>query len=293
MIVDAHAHIGVVPGTYDMPPQMQLDAMTRYGIDYALVSDIRAGETQTPPDGHTDFGVQINAEAADIVRRHADRLGLLLWCRPNAEQGYTDAFLHLYEQNRDIVKGLKLHPDIACLPVDDARVQPYLEMAAAFSLPVLVHTQGDGVSACRHVAAVAARFPQVTFIMGHLSLTDDKALPFSLMREYGNLWGDTAWVHYDDAVRAGTRQSPAVRHGQPDLRPGYLRRPGILPRLHYARRTGRADGAGHPVAQRRPAVLAADRRRVNIGILPIAKSPPLRYNDKVSPRGTAREKRSA
>lgn len=124
MIVDAHAHIGVVPGTYDMPPQMQLDAMTRYGIDYALVSDIRAGETQTPPDGHTDFGVQINAEAADIVRRHADRLGLLLWCRPNAEQGYTDAFLHLYEQNRDIVKGLKLHPDIACLPVDDARVQP-------------------------------------------------------------------------------------------------------------------------------------------------------------------------
>lgn len=38
---------------------------------------------------------------------------------------------------------------------------------------------------------------------------------------------------------------------------------------------------------------AADRRRVNIGILPIAKSPPLRYNDKVSPRGTAREKRSA
>ena len=72
MIDDAHAHIGVVPGTYDMPPQMQLDAMTRYGIDYALVSDIRAGETQTPPDGHTDFGVQINAEAADTVRRHAD-----------------------------------------------------------------------------------------------------------------------------------------------------------------------------------------------------------------------------
>ena len=240
MIVDAHAHIGVVPGTFRMPPQMQLDAMTRYGIDYALVSDIRAGETQTPPDGHTDFGVQINAEAADIVRRHADRLGLLLWCRPNAEQGYTDAFLRLYEQNRDIVKGLKLHPDIACLPVDDARVQPYLEMAAAFSLPVLVHTQGDGVSACRHVAAVAARFPQVTFIMGHLSLTDDKALPFSLMREYGNLWGDTAWVHYDDAVRAcamglGSRllfgtDSPICgpdTYGDPEYYPAYTTHAGL------------------------------------------------------------------
>lgn len=202
MILDIHTHMGVVPGNFTMPPEMQLAAMERYGIDYALISDIRCGESQTCGDGQTDLQVQINTEAAAFVRRHRRRLGLLLWCRPNAERGYTEEFEQLFLREKDIVKGLKIHPDISGLPFDDEKVVPYLEMAGRYGLPVLVHTQETAFSSCRRVAKVADRFPDVKLIMGHLSLSGDKQYPFELLRAYENLYGDTAWVRFDDVERA-------------------------------------------------------------------------------------------
>ena len=201
-IIDVHTHMGVVPGSFDMPLKYQLAGMQKYGIDYALISDITCGESMTRPDAQTPYQTQINAKAAETVRQHVDQLGLLLWCRPNAEQGFTADFEQIYLQNRDIVKGLKVHPDISELPFCAPQMVPYLEMAQKYALPVLIHTKETPFSKVRFVCEMADRYPEVNFILGHMSLSGDKAESFRAMRDYPNIYGDTAWVRYADTVKA-------------------------------------------------------------------------------------------
>lgn len=202
MIIDVHAHIGVIPGGFQMPLENQLYGMEKYGIDYALISDIRCGESQTVTDGKTPYQTLINREAAETVRANKDRLGLMLWCRPNAEEGFTREFAEIYRNNKDIVKGLKVHPDISGLPFNDAKICPYLEMAQEYSLPVLIHTQENAYSKVSFVREMARRFPKVNFILGHMSLSGDKTESFRALAECPNVYGDTAWVCYADVVKA-------------------------------------------------------------------------------------------
>lgn len=202
MIIDIHAHIGIVPGEYDMRVENQLAGMQKYHIDYALVSDIACGESKTKPKEGFAYQTLINEKAAQTVREHSDKLGLLLWCRPNAEQGFNQAFENLYLQNRDIVKGLKVHPDISGLAFNDPRLYPYLEMAKTYDLPVLIHTKETPYSKVRFVCEMASHYRSVNFILGHMSLADDKTEAFRALRDYPNIYGDTAWVYYKDAVEA-------------------------------------------------------------------------------------------
>lgn len=240
MTIDVHAHIGVVPGGFQMPLENQLAGMQKYNIDYALISDITCGESQTKPKDRIPYQTQINAHAVQLVRAHADRLGLLLWCRPNAERGFTVDFEALYLQNRDVVKGLKVHPDISGLPVNAPQMFPYFAMAQKYGLPVLVHTKETDFSKVRFVCEMAARYPGVHFILGHMSLSGDKTEAFRAMREYPNIYGDTAWVSYADTVRAcdagledkilfGTDSpiSGPDTYGDPAFYPDYYKNPSL------------------------------------------------------------------
>ncbi len=202
MIIDVHAHIGVVPGGFHMPLENQLLGMERFGIDYALISDIRCGESQTRPKDGIPYQTLINREAAALARQHSDRLGLMLWCRPNAEEGFNRAFEALYLENQDTVKGLKVHPDISGLPFNDPKMDPYLEMAAQYGLPVLIHTKESAYSKVRFVREMALRYPTVPLILGHMSISDPKEEAFRAMADCENIYGDTAWVYYADTVRA-------------------------------------------------------------------------------------------
>ncbi len=202
MVIDIHAHIGVVPGGFQMPLENQLLGMQEHGIDFALISDITCGESQTKPRDQIPYQTVINQRAAETVRRHKDRLGLMLWCRPNAEAGFTEDFKQIYLDNRDIVMGLKVHPDISGLPFNDSRMNPYLEMAAEFSLPVLIHTQETPFSRVQFVCEMAERFPDARLILGHMSLSGSKEGALRAMAEYPNIYGDTAWVKYETAVTA-------------------------------------------------------------------------------------------
>lgn len=202
MIIDVHAHIGIVPGGFYMPLENQLAGMKKYKIDYALISDITCGESQTKPKEDIPYQTLLNEQAAQTVRSYSDKLGLMLWCRPNAEQGFTTDFEHVFLQNRDVVKGIKIHPDISGLPFNDPKIYPYLEMAQEYSLPVLIHTKETYYSKVCFVCEMARRFPAVDFILGHMSLSDDKTESFRALQEYPNIYGDTAWVNYADVVRA-------------------------------------------------------------------------------------------
>lgn len=200
MIIDIHTHLGIVKDVYNMPLCNQLYAMDKYGINYALISDITCGESYSK-SATEDLQLKINEKAINLILPHKTKLGIMLWCRANSE-GFNKNFENLYLKNKSVVKGLKIHPDIASLPFNSKKYYPYFEMAQKYSLPVLIHTKESKFSKVSFVAETAEKFPKVNFILGHMSLGDSKTESFEIIKKYSNVYGDTAWVDYSDCQKA-------------------------------------------------------------------------------------------
>lgn len=193
MIIDIHAHIGIVKGKFNMPPEFQLEGMKKYNIDYALISNIACG--------YGDFELQGNIEAVKTAREHRAKLGVMLWCAPS-EKTDIKAFKKLYTDNSDIIKGLKIHPDISGIRADSEAFYPYLSLAGKYSLPVLFHTQDTDFSKVSYVLNASELFPDVKMILGHMSLTSDNTEALEAVKNHKNIYADTAWVKSDIIERA-------------------------------------------------------------------------------------------
>lgn len=197
IFLDMHAHIGIVPGKYFMPPEYQLMGMEKYHIPYALISNIACGETMTPAKPGQDVQYEGNKEAIEVARAHPDKLGVMLWCCPNTAltgAGCNEAFKQLYLENKDIVKGLKIHPDISNLKANDPLVEPYLQMAEKYDLPVLFHTCETAYSKLSYLRDMIEKYPKVRFILGHQSMCSDGQDSLQMIQTYPNVYGDTCWV---------------------------------------------------------------------------------------------------
>lgn len=193
MIIDIHAHIGVVKGKFNMPPEFQLEGMKKYNIDYALISNIACG--------YGNYELEGNIEAINTARENKDKLGVMLWCAPS-ETADIKAFEKLYNDNRDIIKGLKIHPDISGIRADSEAFYPYLSLAEKYSLPVLFHTQDTDFSKVRYVLNASEKFPDVKMILGHMSLASDNSEALEAVKNHKNIYADTAWVKSDIIERA-------------------------------------------------------------------------------------------
>lgn len=193
MIIDIHAHIGIVKGKFNMPPEFQLEGMKKYNIDYALISNISCV--------YGDFELEGNIEAVKTAREHRAKLGVMLWCAPS-EMTDIKAFEKLYTDNKDIIKGLKIHPDISGIRADSEAFYPYLSLAGKYSLPVLFHTQDTDFSKVSYVLNASELFPDVKMILGHMSLTSDNTEALEAVKNHKNIYADTAWVKSDIIERA-------------------------------------------------------------------------------------------
>ena len=194
MKIDVHAHIGRLVNGEDMSLEKQLRGMDAYGVDYALISHIECGERLLEDNPLADRQQMKNLAAIEAAAEHPRRLGVLLWCCPD-DPGYSADFERLYRDNRKLIKGLKVHPDMSRTDANDKRLWPYYEMAARWRLPVLVHTRENRHSKVSYVVEMARRFPNVPFILGHMSLSDDKEESLQALETYENMYGDTAWVY--------------------------------------------------------------------------------------------------
>lgn len=189
MIIDIHTHYGIVPGKFNMPIEMQLDAMGKYQIDYALVSSIEA----------TIEGEEISAneKMLELVREHKDKLGCMLWVNEKLDEAGKASFEELYLANQDIVKGIKIHPDVSGKRVDDTCFDFFYSMGAKYNLPVLLHTKQNQYSSVDIVVNAATRHPDTIFILGHLEICSDGKNALEAVKKYDNIYGDTAWVHLE------------------------------------------------------------------------------------------------
>ena len=130
---------------------------------------------------------------ADTARREGFRAVAFI----GMHQDYTDMEAEVLRGMRLGAKGVKLHPDIQQVDIDDPRLCRLYEILSRYDLPVCLH-MGDDRAEYRYsspdkLAVVAKRFPRVRFIASHLGgyrAWEESRVLIGLP----NLWFDTSSV---------------------------------------------------------------------------------------------------
>lgn len=203
MIIDTHVHIGKLY-PFDMKKEQVLYSMERYGISYSIVSDIRAAEfdhdLNPVPEPYRTPQAECAASVIRFAKENPGRIGAALWLRPFSEKA-DDEIRQIISENRDVVKALKMHPFHSTVPFDSPEMDPFVELAREFSLPIVSHTGGSDAASCLRVFRMAERNPDVNFVMVHMGLGTDNTEAIDLAGKLPNLWGDTTWVPVRSVLR--------------------------------------------------------------------------------------------
>ena len=200
-IIDSHVHCGKI-ASFDMSMQTIDEMMAERGVASAIISNIENAETT----GKNDF-VPLSAHSTELnarlLEKIVDRQGLYMqyWIRPGIED--MSGRIARFIESSDKIVGLKIHPFMSAMRVDDARICPYLEFAQERELPVAVHTAAGYGCECRYLAEVCKRFPKTNFIAVHMDLGTDHAEAVGLINSLPNLYGDVSWISYQEYKKLG------------------------------------------------------------------------------------------
>lgn len=196
MVIDAHTHFGSILD-FDMPENLLIQSMDKYGIDCAVVSNIQGVEFDhdnyplTKNDLHNQN--DINYAAIEFSRKFPGRIFPLVWAMPHTG-GVSEEFSRFVSENRSSIYGLKFHPYLNQAPIDSSLVEPYIRLAAEYDLSVVAHTASTDESSPWRVFNIAVKYPCVRFVMVHLGLYTDHEESINLIAKQPNLYGDTTWV---------------------------------------------------------------------------------------------------
>lgn len=204
MMIDTHVHIGNMLH-FEMPEDMVLESMEKYGIDYSLISNIDSSELDFDqkeiPQNIQKSQIISLERSIRFARRYPDKIGVLAWIKPYGEM-VTEEFASMIEENRDIVFGLKLHQYHSKTAMDAPKMKPYLELARKFRFPVVAHTGGCKEAEPIRVWNAAKENPDIDFVMVHMGLGTDNQEAIRLLKTLPNLYGDTTWVPLESTVQA-------------------------------------------------------------------------------------------
>lgn len=179
-IVDAHMHICRVPKFFSRGDTLEeiIDVMDRMGVNTGVISNLwETGEYWT---GHE--------EVIRAVERYPGRFAGHISPNPNYDSFLKDFY---YCLDSRCFKGIKLHPVQHMLPFDHTLYCEVYVAAAKNEMPVLLHTWGT--DDMRKMEALAARFPDTTFIIGHSGGEVDAMVSAAdAASKYDNLYLDTA-----------------------------------------------------------------------------------------------------
>lgn len=133
-----------------------------FPLDYVSV----AGETKMNIEDQ-------NRQMSDLQREHPDRLAFFFNIDPRREEAVEMCTRAVQEWG---AKGLKFHSVVGYYPTDRS-VYDLLEIAQDAGLPVLFHSGPfmepfkEECSHPSHIQKAAADFPDLTFIVAHMSFT--------------------------------------------------------------------------------------------------------------------------
>ncbi len=158
MIIDAHSHMGRSWFAWwdnKVTHQGFVESMDRWGIDKSCVS--YWGIFYDPHAG--------NDEIKEFMNEYPDRIIGFACVNPRF---YDDAVNEVIRAKELGFKGLKLHPAATEWYADSPLVYPVVEKAIELDLPMLFHSGKDEYSHPRNLGNLAKRYPEATFIMGHI-----------------------------------------------------------------------------------------------------------------------------
>ncbi|NNE43423.1 MAG: amidohydrolase family protein, partial [Gemmatimonadetes bacterium] len=102
---------------------------------------------------------------ADVVAADPDRFHFFPWATPHD----PDKCLDFLERRADVISGLKFHPSLERVRVDDPLFRPFLEYAERRRLPVVIHAgRWQEMSSWKICLEVAERHPDANIITAHM-----------------------------------------------------------------------------------------------------------------------------
>lgn len=211
-IIDSHAHVGGHCGEVYRKNDLDVFVKSKLPNDDTVEKMIVSSLDVL----HGANG-EIEGNKA-VLRDFAEngKYALLASCNPRA--GSVGNIRKLFSEHPESFAGLKFHPAIQDLRLQDKRYEPYMQFASENGLPCLFHTQVELLDggklnlAKTHVADpeniyfLARKYPQTPVFMAHLGAgwreAHDKAadvLISSIRNGDANLYADVSWVDIDDA----------------------------------------------------------------------------------------------
>lgn len=157
--IDAHVHLGDWRKwglRLDLEELEEIRA--QYEVSHAVILPVIHGPHYGPGE---------NLRTLERVACNPAYL-FFYWVHPSPDLSNLDQAFRVIEENRRFIRGLKFHPSVSQRRIDAPEMRPLLELAAKYSLPVLVHSGRSDISDARYVRTVALQFPSVNFIIAHL-----------------------------------------------------------------------------------------------------------------------------
>jgi predicted TIM-barrel fold metal-dependent hydrolase len=183
MVIDFHCHVGTAeklqaPWTTRADLSAYLERAEEAGIDKTVVFAITCDDYE-----------RANAEVAEIVAKHPDRLIGFARLHPERDKGKVELLVRKAVEDYGF-RGIKVHGAEA-LPTREV-----CEVAGQFGLPILVDIMGR----VEVLPLLATEFPKVNFVVAHLgSFADDwrvfQVMPY-LLAQHQNLYADTSGVRF-------------------------------------------------------------------------------------------------
>ncbi|MFC1607161.1 amidohydrolase family protein [Candidatus Latescibacterota bacterium] len=179
-IIDAHAYLGV--GQHlSLDVDSLLHCMDEAKIERTVVCSV-------------DHNLAVhNLEGNDLilnaVNRHSDRLTGMASANPWYGFKAEDELRRVFERG---LLGLMLHPLYQGFRLSDPIVNPLLEIAVEFDVPVYAHTGSAGIAEPFHVIELARRYPSLNFMMGHAGSSDYGEDAVRALEFAENVWLETS-----------------------------------------------------------------------------------------------------
>lgn len=169
-VVDIHSHVGrTVTSDVGQTVDEWITLMAESGVDQAVLS-VAAGGVQT--EGILDTR-RANDRVAAAVAAHPELfpIGLASIEVRHGAAGVVEVARAFDELG---LKGLAFHATFEGFTVDSLAFGAVLDATAGRRGLVLLHSTPDAKASPRAIAAVASRYPNLVFVLGHPLFSDDQ-----------------------------------------------------------------------------------------------------------------------
>lgn len=214
-IIDAHTHMGTRPEKESFQAEAK-DAKTgraflnSFGAEQVLKTMDEAGVDGAvgfPMGGFSseyDYSDQ-NNEIAAAMHKHRGRI--IGFCRINPNVGTKTAATSIDRYVKELgMRGIKLHPEIDHFKITHEKIlAPIFDKARDYEIPIIFHSGGTPDTDPLMIGELAAQYPKVTVILGHMGLYEGCRKAAIVASKLDNVFLETSavgWLshHFAPAV---------------------------------------------------------------------------------------------